>query len=230
MAANSVSDDDKVMDVSKPGKGKVSTTSRPIVAPIVSDDKNSGSSDAVVEETKVATEEQKAPSAAHKVIQPLSDLEPSKDSGEPISVEVGDTISAEDTSAEKPADETAEKTEEPKKDDESGERPGDVPPAPDGGDSDSANVDALVASAETKKQAAKRAEEDAKKNAALQELIDSKKYFVHTSHGIATKRGARTAWVVAFAIILIAVIVSLYILADAEVVDVPFALPIDLIK
>lgn len=177
--AKSIADDEKVMDVARPGKGKVVSTSRPVVSPIVSGSKAPNievKDDAQAEEIKVS-----APSEARKVIQPLGDIQPEQDSASSDSP----VVESVDPAAPAP-DEGGEMPEVVKAEGVTDDTAGNSAASSDAAEveaSGAAEVDTLAAQAETKKQAAKRAEEEAKKEAALQELIDSKKYFVPIGHG-----------------------------------------------
>lgn len=270
--ASSVSGDKKVMDVSKPGKGKVSETSRPVVAPIV-DEKSSDSSDDIkVETTLEPAPEAKAPSQARKVIQPISDdltsdevevdvashktpgeeTPPTESSAEdaaeeskvdsPVIESTGDPIKPgeianNDETADEPKVSSQEKsaettdTSDEKSAKASSETSQDEKPAakPAEGD-DAASVDALMANTKTRKELEKQAEEEAKKNAALQDIIDSKKYFVRTSHGHVVKSSSSATWIIVVLLLIVALLASAYLLADAGVVDSPVELPFDLIK
>lgn len=201
-----MSDENKVMDVSRPGKGKIMSTSRPIVAPVVSDVPKAENVSPSVPNKE--DPEPLAQSAGHKVIQPLSPAdETSEIATAPAPVE-------DDTAAQKPA-----------------EPENIVParPAPEPSESSgAAEVDALAGAAEAKKLAAKEAEEQAKRDAALQELIDSKKYFVKTSHG--AKSGGSSGWLLTGVILVLALVVGGYLLIDSGVINVGIKLPFDLIK
>ena len=302
-SSKSVNNDKKVMDISKPGKGKVVATSRPVVAPITSNT-----------EAETAPEIS-SPSAARKVIQPITPAdeligeeskEPKKAPAKATSIKIitntpednEEPVEVKPVEEDKPVPETSEEPapeepkEEPKEEPEKEETPAEpeapaaetpepdaqeevpqeepeqpaetppelkpepvseekppveppapadapkpaepkdappaeaAPPVPDAG-SDSANVDAIAQSAETKKEAARKAEEKAKKDAELQNLIDSKQYFVPIGHhAAATKKGRG---LIVFLAVLIAVIVVAYLAVDSELVDVGLKLPYDLI-
>lgn len=317
MAKESLSNDKKVMDVSKPGKGKVVATSRPVVAPMTSST-----------ETPTAPEIA-PPSVTRKVIQPLSpvneivaggetpkkpatsikiisdtpdDEEPVKMPAEPEVSEAAESLEAEDASEEKteedpvaadidkiesepetestdkaespaeepvadeaPAEEPAEPEElaaapvekspvieeqlpdklksetkpeaqapEPEPEpstEETSAKPASAPAEPENSDtvgSDAASVNALAQTAETKKDAAKKAEEQVQKDAELQKLIDSHQYFVPIgAHHHKDKKGRRLAW---FLVFLIVALIGSYLAVDAELVDIGLKLPYDLIK
>lgn len=88
-------DDDKVMDVSKPGSGRIVSTSRPVVAPV---------SQITVKDTNVSPSvpeseptEPIAPSQSHKVIQPLTQTEESTPKADTYDKEEADKPEAETT-------------------------------------------------------------------------------------------------------------------------------------
>lgn len=83
MAEKSLNSDEKIMDVSKPGKGKIETGSRPVI---------SGSDTTVKDNSVTQPEAIKAPSASRKVIQPLSsDIKPEESIATSIQVVSDDT-------------------------------------------------------------------------------------------------------------------------------------------
>lgn len=184
-------DDSKVMDVSKPSQAKPVATSRPVIAPIVSEP-------AKDETVSVKTESTKPPKAAEpsegkKVIAPVSDdMQPGAESV-----------------ASDPKDSSAEPS--------GGEQEGD----------DSAAVDELVSKAETKREAAKKAEEQAKKDAELQALIDSKQYVVPIS-GSGGKSGRSK--LVMLALVMVVLLCGGYLLADAGAFGKDIKLPFEIIK
>lgn len=256
MPAKKIDDDSKVMDVSKPGKGKIITTSRPVVAPIASGnpstDESASASTPVKEEVKPL-----APSATHKVIQPLNSIEV-KDASTEENIKIVPTTTENKEEPEAPIAQEEAKTEQPAAEQPAAEESAvkeEVPPAdkpapaaenektseqtasadePESKplSSDAAGVDAVVGAAEAKKLAAKEAEEQAKRDAALQELIQSKKYFVPIGHETQqAKSGHRHhEWLMVFIIVLLAGLIAGYLLVDAGVVSTSFELPVDLIK
>lgn len=197
-------DDSKVMDVSKPGKGKPVSTSRPVIAPVVSApaaDKSVSSADEVAAQAEPA----RSPSASGKKIEPLNDLK------------------LEDTPA---ATEQTDLT-EPKPEEESIATPVedtdvDVSSAGD----EAASVDALVSTAQTKREAAKKAEEQAKKDAELQALVDSKKYFVPTK---TAGSSSSKKWAVAL-VACIVLLVGGYVLADIGAFGSGVKVPFEIFK
>ncbi len=94
--------------------------------------------------------------------------------------------------------------------------------------SESASVDALAEASEKPKLDQKALEEQAKRDAALQELIDSKKYFVPLAHD-SSKPKRRGGVGVVFLVILL-LLIGAYLLIDAEVIKTSLTLPYEFIK
>lgn len=233
-AAKSVEEGAKVMDVSKPGKGKILTTSRPVITSIV----NAPTTEDIVAPKAVA------PSAAHKTILPIQ-----HDEDEPAEKLVSiDTPSDNEPTEPEPQDAEAAEPEAPVEDaqaepemeqsDTSADEPTDIPAAapresakstqPES--SDAAGLEAVAGAVQSKKEAIKKAEEAAQKDAALQELIDSKKYVVpigHVSHK-AHRKKHHNGWMVLIMLLLVASIGG-YLAVDAGLLDVGFDVPYDLI-
>lgn len=101
-------------------------------------------------------------------------------------------------------------------------------PAEQSSGSESASVDALAEASTKPKEDAKKAEEDAKKAAALQELIDSKKYFVPLAHDSTQKQGGSNAYIVLLLVIILAA--GIYAAIDAKVIHTSIPLPYHLFK
>lgn len=204
-----VNDDQKVMDVSKPGKGKVVATSRPVVAPIVDTAKPK------VEVEQTDDDHKSGTGSSRKIIQPISDSGEIDTTAEvPVAVATDtppDPVPGAETNTKAPDEDSLE-----------------TPAADASNVSDAASVDTLAASAETKKQAAKKAEEQAKRDAELQELIDSKKYLVPIKHGVGGNGGTRLLLVGMLIVVLL--LVGVYLLIDAGIVDVGVELPFEFIK
>ncbi len=222
MAKSIVVDDSKVMDVSKPGKGKIVTTSRPVVAPVASDTyKKADNASPVMPDTEEA--KPLVPSAAKKVIQPLTEDEKPAESASSSEAADGSSAQAESVQTDNPE----QKTSEEKAPAES--KPADAAPE----DSDAAGVDALAESVNSKKEAAKKAEEQAKKDAEVQALIDSKKYVVPIGHdGPGNKKAGKKGSGLLLTLILLIVIAltTAYLLIDAEVIDIGYEVPFEIIK
>jgi cobalamin biosynthesis Mg chelatase CobN len=209
--AKSLDDDQKVMDVNRPGNGKIIPTSRPVIT--------TGSQIEVQKEgaPEVAAPEaiKGSPSTSKKVIQPLDPAIDNQDKP------------AEPTSQSQEKDTEASHTPDEEEDKDKDEKP-------NYSSSEEASVDAVVGSIESKKEATKKAEEQAKKDAALQELIDSKKYVVPIGHGTksvshASKKKSNDGALIVL-LILIIVLVVVYFVIDAGFVEAPIELPVDLIK
>lgn len=223
MAKITVEDDSKVMDVAKPGKGKIMTTSRPVFAPITSDGPKKDDVSATLPDSEVT--KPLAPSATKKIIQPLSAAEETPE-------ETPEPEAADEAAEEAPVEAAAETPEATPK--EEAEKPEEPSPSEDKAEtSDGASVDAVAGTVGSKKEAIKKAEEQAKRDAAVQELIDSKKYVVPIGHeGPKTRRtgGHHSAlWLVPL-LLIIAAVAAAYLLIDAGIIKSSLTLPFDLIK
>ncbi len=205
MAKISIEDDDKIMDVSKPGKGKIVGTSRPVVAPITSDE--STKQEDITEVSSVEQPEQpeqSSPSQTHKVIQPLHDQEPV----------------SEQKSDEEPEQEPETKVVEPIA--ESSDSPTES--------SDAAGVNAIAESMSSKKEELKKAEEKAQKDSEIQTLIDGKKYIVPISKEGPGGTGKSSKYIlIALLLFVLGVIVG-YLLIDAKVIKLNISLPYEFFK
>ncbi len=214
-----VEDESKVMDVASPGKGKIVGTSRPVVGQIASDESKKPEASATVpnEEPTQAL----APSVTHKIIQPIS-----KEEEQPKEVsETGEEAVVEAEKSEKPEEPEAAVASE-KAEPEKAE-------TTDSEASDAASVDALAGSVNSKKENAKKAEEQSKRDAELQELIDSKKYVVPIGKEgpMTVKSGNKGSGVgLVLLLIIIVAIVATYLLIDAGIIGTTIELPLDLIK
>jgi hypothetical protein len=250
MAKRVNDEESKVFDISKPGKGKVVATSRPIIT----------ISDIAKDISLVEGEDskKKASSSSHKVIQPLTLTAESSDgtSGEAINVTVN-TVKKPEATPEEPLknfeptdsiDATSKKTKLPTepeelKKTEAVSEPKENPQEPVKKEdvhtegvkqneeemSDSAAVDAVASAITTKRETAKLAEEKAKQDAAVEALIESKKYFVPIGHSSrqSTNGHKRSLTVL---LILLLVLVGAYLVIDANVIKIGISLPIDLIR
>jgi hypothetical protein len=223
----------RVFDVSKPNKSKPMGTSRPVIV-------NHGSmvKDNTVNEGKEEKIPRGSPSVTRKTITPITVDDTRQNNSEKTApvvedapmadekIEILPTKSDEKVEPEAQSDVVApeksseEEIESPETDDTAQEEQSDAkdidPPA-----SDSANVDALAEVTEKKKNEAKEAEEQARRDAALQGLIDSKQYIVPIAHD-SGKGGHRGLWVL-FIIILLAA--GAYAAIDAGAIDVGIELP-----
>ena len=198
---------DKALDVAKPGKSLPDESARPVIVshrPIVQDPTirdDAPSSD-------VETKDPEKPVSNHsKIIQPLPEDVPSPD-----------TTKEEPAEPEKtPAETTETSVPTPKS-------------APAPASSETAEVDALADQAgekTDKKTQDKLTEEEKKKQGELQKLVQSKKYFVPI--GQVTRRRQNRRAIILF-VLFIVVIGGLYAAADAEVIKLPFDVPVHIIK
>ncbi len=239
-AGKSVDEPSKVMDVSKPGKGKIMTTSRPVISPIV----NAPTTDDIV------SPKAQAPSAAHKTIQPIShddddetpsekivdlDAKPSEKTVEELAEQESKTDTEPEPEKE-PEPEVEEPAEEAPAEEAEPEEPKEEPePAKTeestSETSDVAGLEAVAGAVKSKKEAVKQAEEAAQKDAALQELIDSKKYVVPINHDSrkSHRKKHHNGWMIVIILLLI-VVIGAYLAVDAELIDVGFDVPYDLIN
>lgn len=150
--------------------------------------------------------------------------------------------SAEETPAveEKPADDSipAEETSEPE---EAAAAEGSEEPAQDSAEtaetvasdsetpptSEAATVDALAESTTFKKEEAKELELRAKRDAEMQALIDSEKYFVPLEHDSTAKKSRTGLWVFILIILLVS---AAYVVIDMKLVKTGINLPFHLFK
>jgi hypothetical protein len=89
--------------------------------------------------------------------------------------------------------------------------------------SEAAGVDALAEASQKSKQEQKAAEEQTKKDAALQELINSKKYFVPLAHDSTSAKKHTGIWI--FLLVLILAAGGAYAAIDAKLVKTDISLP-----
>ncbi len=204
-------DDAKVMDVSRPGKGKIVPTSRPVVAPLVADTPKNDDTDAGTSTPETEQPAPLTPSSGHKVIEPLSETAVTEDT------ETADAIEAA-----APEESAAEQ-------DSEGAEPEPETAAGQDQTSEAAEVNALAKAAEAKKLAAKEAEAQKKKEEELQQLIDSKQYVVPIGQGARSAR-SRSGMFVGVLLAVLVLLLAAYLLVDAGVVDPGFDLPFELIK
>ncbi|MBA2279168.1 hypothetical protein H0V99_01875 [Candidatus Saccharibacteria bacterium] len=245
-----LNEDDKVFDVSKPGKGKIVPTSRPVIT------SQEVTKDIMVNEPEA--QGMKSPSESRRVIQPLSSIavqsEDGIDAAEaiPVSVMQGKT-KTEEASAEtttptivpaEPLTNQTEKTSEAEKPEvvevEAKPEPPKEPEKPSmeqkeanpAASSESATVDAVAEAVGSKKQAAKEAEEQEKRDAAVQELIDNKKYYVQLGHDSRPKKGATYHHQVLTVLLILTMVlvVGAYLAIDAGIIESDFVVPYEFIK
>lgn len=89
--------------------------------------------------------------------------------------------------------------------------------------SEAAAVDVLAEVSQNKKTENKELAEEAKRDAALQQLIDSKKYVVPLAHDSSKRSGGKGALVILLVLILLAA--GAYLAIDAKLIDVNVNLP-----
>lgn len=208
------------MDVSKPGKGKIVTTSRPVVVPVV--DTSAASSDVAVSSGVVEAEQPTlAPSATRKVIQPISEPPVADESVETAPAEIAAAPSEEVPAAEPAAPESTDSLPTPQADEASPIAP--AAPATDA--SGAASVDEMAKAAEAKRLAAEQAKAEAEKDLKLEELTASKTYFVPIKG--ASKGGSKRPLIGVVALLLIA---AIYLLLDAGVFGSNIKLPYEFIQ
>lgn len=133
---------------------------------------------------------------------------------EETAAETPATEASKDAVAETQPDAPAESPEQPEAEAETSST--DVPAG-----SDSANVEALAEASE-KKTHTKEDEEQAKRDAELQSLIDSKKYVVPIAHDSGKSGGHKILWVFIIVLLLAA---GVYAAIDAGTIDAPVDLP-----
>jgi hypothetical protein len=218
----------KVFDVAKPGDSKPDASARPIIVghgPMVQDPMMAAESKDKSEpptapdlDAKAKADEEKSPEKAvfhgPKRIEPLH-TESEEDS--PAKILEEETVPAETTEEKsEPAKETESetKTEDEKSTDEQ----------TDTGSSDSAAVDALAASAEKRK--IQETEAEMTKRKAMQELANSKKYYVP----IKETHGKKSTGAFTVILLLLVVAAGFYLAVDAELIDIGMKVPFELIK
>lgn len=94
--------------------------------------------------------------------------------------------------------------------------------------SESASIDALAEASGKNKDEDKKAEEQAKKEAALQELIVSKKYFVPLAHDSSSQKSGSMVGIIL--LIFIILLAGAYAAVDAKVIKTGINLPYHLFK
>lgn len=214
-------DSPKVMDVNRPGKGRVMpTSSRPVIpSPSfggiggeVTRPENSLSSHKKIEpisdhgeqddhEREVVDSPEEAVGNPEKVkTDDKADQTESNEQQEPDKAEV-DTAESKESDVDLESESVPEKT-EPEAAPKTETKDSDKDEV-----SDTAGVDALASTAEAKKEAKKQAEEQAKKDAAVQELIDSRQYFVPI--GKTSTSSGKTAVIIAGSIVAVTIVLLL---------------------
>ncbi len=253
--ANDVSkDDQKAMDVSKPGKVAADASARPVIVshrPMIQDPMVKPEEISEFETTtKTGNEPKSAPTSGEKVVKPLKDSPENSVSENKKTTSEAD--SANDKGQDKPlvvekdpsttSDEASTNSEETKKsadtkvsaessktiaNAENDDKAAKNDKKKTDATSDVAEMDAVINQAPSAK---KKNEEDAEQETAkrehYQKLIDEKKYFVKTGQ-VARRRNNRIALV---SLVLLIVLIGLYIAIDAKILKVGFDVPFQLIK
>ncbi len=220
-------DDKKIMDVAKPGEGKQSIGSKPMIIG------HSAANDPMVKEDG-STDEKKStepPSKTRKVISPISD---------DVKPEESEDTAAEQTQASE--DKTTE--ESPKEADSSEEAAADTDVKEDSSETsekkdadentskDSQNKDEDTSSDEKVPEETAAIDEQASTDDAaaenkvhLDRLVESKKYFV-TIHSDRQNTSMRVQIISFFATLLIGALIAAALI-DAEIIDLGITLPFD---
>ncbi len=196
-------DQSKVFDVAKPGEAAPPATGRPIITqhpggmtqdPMVKQKETAVIKDADVEIAKLQEDESNdSVITEKKVIAPISD-------------DMKNNASSDDTSTEVPEEENGDQT---KTEDE---------PLNDGGDAGA--VDALAQEVSSKKEASKAEAQAKKQREEIQKIIDSKKYVVPIGEEAHRKSGRRA--LMFLVVFLVIVVLAVNFGVDAELIDVGF--------
>jgi hypothetical protein len=191
-------DDSKVFDIARPGSGRPVEASRPVIA-----NRSISVKDQMVTGVPNPPKEVlSAPSVSRKIIAPITE----EDTLAPVATEVAATTTeeiAKEPEVEKAVDDT-----------------------PTG--SETAAVDALADATGKSREDQKAAEEQLKRDAALQELINSKKYVVPLAHDSTKNGDSKLAIIVLLALILLAS--GAYIAIDSKVLKTNINLPYHFFK
>jgi len=97
-------------------------------------------------------------------------------------------------------------------------------PGPKEADIETGGVDVPVDAASKSKEEQKVIEEQAKQDTALQELIDSKKYFVPLAHDNSTQRKGHSSALTA-CLIIVLLAAGVYLAIDAKLINISVSLP-----
>lgn len=235
----------KVFDVAKPGKTAPDASARPIIVthrPMVQDPMMSDAekSSKEPEETKTTTPaEATAPPVAPatvsrggKVVKPLDEspeIQPDDSSVSSKTTAKVDLSTEASAKAEKTSAGSAETDQEKPP---STEEKVEVPKAAATDDSNTTSSDEAVAEEsedkKTKENAeAKEAQEEQERQAAIEKLIEEKKYFVHVGE-VHHKRKSRS--VIVLLLLLIVIAAGGYLAIDAGFVETNFELPYNFIQ
>lgn len=180
-----------IMDVSKPGQSAASSTSRPIIVghkPVLQQDPMVSAAE-VTETPPASDEAPKVKVTREKVLKPLNETKEAADA--PVE----------------------DKVEKPKEEPEQTEAGSKVPEI-----SSSAAVDALASEVSAKREAEQASEEDIKQQAHLEELVQSRKYFVPLGE-VSRKRNIHILFLLLF-MIFVLLPVGLNFVIDAELLDI----------
>ena len=203
------------MDVSKPGKVAADSSARPVIVghrPMVQDPMVTSPEDDNPEQPAIEEPSIKSPSASKRVISPISEEEKAEEATE-AATEESDEDSDQIVAAEESTPDTSHTTDE-------------TPDKPT--DSEAAVVDTVIDQVDigSKREAEQKAEEDRKKQEAIDKLVAEKKYFVP----IGKTHTQKNTGIMILTVLLLFVLLGLLAAIDAEIIEVGFNLPFDLIK
>lgn len=210
--------DKQVMDISKPGKTPASPSSRPVIIghrPMVQDPMVTSAEENNTETTESDEVTPKITTTSKRVITPISEAESTASSADENTEVAQEVESASSDGAETQLSADTEESKISDNQDASN-------------DSEAAVVDSVIDQVDigSKREAEQKAEEERKKQEALDKLIAEKKYFVpigkthkKTKNGI----GLLTLF-------LAVVLISMLLAIDAGLLEVSFDLPFDFIK
>lgn len=206
--AESNDDNKKIVDVAKPGESSPGATAKPVIV---------GHGTMIKEDPMVT---------ANK---PADDLVPDspaqtlpKKGEKVITAPAQSDMEAKSESASKPAEQPKAAEKEVTTQEESKEE-GKV------SSSEQAAVDAVAEQADKdKKKKADPTDEEKARAAAIQKLIDEKKYFVSVSATRRQRKAMHSLLILLLLVIIIAI--GVYLLIDAEIVDLGVKLPFEIVK
>lgn len=193
-----------VFDVSKPGETAPPATSRPIIV----------SHKSILKKDPMMSDEEDKPEETNDKKPPLqpkreAKLQPPSAAGVKSEEDEGKTPATDADSREKPQEE---------------EKTADVPESSDAG-----AIDALAGETSTKKEQQKADEEAAKKQAEIDKLIASKKYYLPIHDTVYGGSNALT-WFINTLLIVLLLAAGVVLAQDAGYIDTGLDLPFDLIK
>lgn len=243
-------DDNKVFDISRPNKAKPLATSRPVITKISDEVTDSMINSSLLDDKSEEKTILSAPSLSKRVIKPIKerqDEKQDKDSITVLSAPVlpdeseddihsdgehikGDSlVTSEVDEANTKNEDTTSAVEDPavQTDDEAPSQNNDstnyVQMEDDKSNEETATVDAVIDQTSKKKDNKLNPDIDL----AVRDLIESKKYFVPLSHDSGKRNHRLGLWVFLLIVLLLA---ALYLAVDADVMDVGFTLPFEIIK